>query len=279
MLNRVGRPCGASPRRARLRLALLLSAGLALVPVSVQAKCQKPMVRLDGEVRVASLLWPAAVPAGHVGITFAGHASFVIETPEGVRIITDYNGLNGRGRGPDIVTMNNAHTTHFTDSIEPGVKYVLRGWDPEGGAARHDLAYKDVQIWNIPTNVRDFAGGTRINGNSIFVFETADLCIAHVGHLHHRLSQEDLTALGRIDVLMVPVDGAYTLAQHLMLDVIKQVEPAIVLPMHWFSESRLQQFLARVRDTHEIVVGDSPTLVVSRSTLPARPRVVALPGW
>ena len=67
-----------------------------------------------------------------IRITFLGHASFQIDTPQGVRAITDYNGVNGFGRHPDIVTMNNAHSTHFTDQPEDGIAYVLQGWPKDG---------------------------------------------------------------------------------------------------------------------------------------------------
>ena len=111
----------------------------------------------------------AAVGTGEaVSITFLGHASFLIESPEGVRIVTDYNDAIRAPETPDIVTMNNAHPTHYSDSVDPGVKYVLRGWDPAGGVAHHQLEYRDVRVHNVPTNVREF-GGTRYNGNSIFV--------------------------------------------------------------------------------------------------------------
>lgn len=78
--------------------------------------------------------------------------------------------------------MNNAHASHYSDAVEPGVKYILRGWDPDGGNAGHNLEYRDVRIYNAPTNVREF-GGTRYNGNSILVFDIADLCIAHLAEL------------------------------------------------------------------------------------------------
>ena len=72
-------------------------------------------------------LWRAAASEGTVSITFLGHASFLIESPGGVRAVTDYNDLIRAPTTPDIVTMNVAHTTHWTDHIEPGVKFVLRG--------------------------------------------------------------------------------------------------------------------------------------------------------
>src|SRR5436189_5353 len=97
---------------------------------------------------------------GGVGLNFLGHASFLIESPQGVTIVTDYNDMIRAPVTPDIVTMNNAHPTHYTDAVEPGVKFVLRGWDPAGGIATHHVDYRDVKIHNVPTNVREF-GGTR----------------------------------------------------------------------------------------------------------------------
>ena len=107
--------------------------------------------------------------------------------------------------------------------------------------AEHDLVFKDVRVRNIPTNVREF-GGTRYNSNSIFVFELADLCIAHLGHLHHTLTEQHLQELGLIDVLLVPIDGVYTMAQELMVEVIRQISPSIVIPMHYFSRLGVERF-------------------------------------
>src|SRR5438874_5569099 len=92
-------------------------------------------------------LWRAA--AGEqkaVAIDFLGHASFLIESPQGVKIVTDYNDLIVPPVLPDIVTMNNAHPTHYTDRPEAGIKYVLRGWDPAGGTASHNIEYQDVRV-------------------------------------------------------------------------------------------------------------------------------------
>ena len=75
-----------------------------------------------------------------------------------MRAITDYNGVNGFGRNPDIVTMNNAHSTHFTDDPEDGITYALRGWPSKPGEseAKHDVTLKDMKVWNVPTNARDW---------------------------------------------------------------------------------------------------------------------------
>jgi len=223
-------------------------------------------------------VWRAAAqPEKAVAVTFLGHASFLIESPQGVRIVTDYNDLVRAPVTPDIVTMNNAHTTHWTDAIEPGVKHVLRGWDPGGRMANHKLEFRDVRVHNVPTNVRNF-GATRYNGNSIFVFDLADLCIAHLGHLHHTLTEAHLAELGPIDVVMVPVDGSFTLNTEEMVQVLTQLKAKIALPMHIFSDATLARFLARAADRFEIRRLSDPKILVSRADLPEKPEIQVLPG-
>jgi L-ascorbate metabolism protein UlaG (beta-lactamase superfamily) len=223
-------------------------------------------------------LWRAAAqPEQSVAITFLGHASFMIESPEGVRIVTDYNDMIGAPVTPDIVTMNNAHPTHYTERIDPAVKYVLRGWDPAGGVAAHRVEYRDVKVHNVPTNLRE-GGATRYNGNSIFVFEVAGLCIAHLGHLHHTLTEAHFAELGAIDIVMVPVDGAWTLNQEDTIAVLAQIKPAIVIPMHVFTAATLDRFLARAAERYQIRHMPEPRMLVSRADLPVEPEIRVLPG-
>jgi L-ascorbate metabolism protein UlaG (beta-lactamase superfamily) len=227
--------------------------------------------------RLGPLHLATAEPLAAVSITFLGHASFLIESPSGVRIVTDYNDAIRAPATPDIVTMNNAHPTHYSDTVEPGVKYVLRGWDPGGGVATHRLEYRDVRIHNVPTNLREF-GGTGYNGNSIFVFDIADLCIAHLGHLHHTLTPAHLAELGSIDIVMVPIDGVWTLNQEAMIDVLQQIKPKIVIPMHIFARATLDKFLARIGDLYAVRNASGGTVVLSRAELPETAEVLVLPG-
>jgi L-ascorbate metabolism protein UlaG (beta-lactamase superfamily) len=218
----------------------------------------------------------AALAAGTVQLTFLGHSSFLIESAGGATAVTDFNGMVLPPQTPDIITMNNAHSTHYTDYVDPAVKHVLRGWDPKGGVALHDVTHIDMHVRNVPTNVRDF-GGVRTNGNSIFIFEVADMCIAHLGHLHHVLTDVHLAELGMIDVLLVPVDGSFTMAQELMVEVIEQILPAVIIPMHYFGPSTLNRFISLIGERYEVEVAHEPTVVLSRHTLPYR-KVLVLPG-
>jgi L-ascorbate metabolism protein UlaG (beta-lactamase superfamily) len=222
----------------------------------------------------------AALAADEVRISYVGHSTFLIESPRAVKIATDYNGYIKPRVLPDIVTMNHAHTTHYTDNPEPGIKHVLRGWGPTPDEpARHDLQVSDVRVRNVPTNIRSWSGGTERHGNSIFIFEIANLCIAHLGHLHHTLSQQQLNEIGRIDVVMVPVDGSATLDHAGMAEVLQALKAPLMIPMHAFSTYSLQRFLNVLGEKSiEVEFSEVPSIVVSKTTLPSKPKLVVLPG-
>jgi L-ascorbate metabolism protein UlaG (beta-lactamase superfamily) len=256
-----------------------LATVLALLAGPAGARCSKNLV--EQEPRVWLARGGGEDSPNRALITFLGHASYQIDTPQGVRAITDYNGVNGFGRHPDIVTMNNAHSTHFTDEPEDGITYVLKGWPSREGEseAKHDVTLKDMRVWNVPTNARDWSGGVRINGNSIFIFSVGDLCIAHLGHLHHRLTREHLEELGRIDVLMVPIDGSFTMGVPFMADVVKDIDPRIVLPMHYWGRSQLDRFMGLIAPLEpDFIYPDGRSLEVVKEELPAKLTVIAVAG-
>ena len=212
-----------------------------------------------------------------VRLTFVGHATFLIESAAGVRIVTDYNDFVRPAVIPDLVTMNHAHSSHFTDSPDPKIAHVLRGWNPEGGPAKHDLELKDVHVRNVPTNIRDWNGGAVSYGNSIFIFEVAGLCIGHLGHLHHTLTPEQLAAIGQLDVVMVPVDGGYTMDIGGMIDVIKALRARLIIPMHYFNQNTLTRFLERIKNDFPVAFSATREVVVSAKSLPRVASVLVLP--
>ena len=217
---------------------------------------------------------PAQLNATQVRITFLGHSTFLIESSKNVRIATDYNDYYRPNVVPEIVTMNRAHDTHYSNNPDPGIKHVLRGWNPDGGPAQHDITVDDVRVRNIPTNTRDWQGGTNVYSNSVFVFEIAGLCIAHLGHLHHTLTVQQLAQLGQMDVVLVPVDGSYTMDLDGMVEVLKAIKAPLMIPMHYFSSYTLERFMARIRGSFEIEESAVPTIVVARETLPGKQKVL-----
>ncbi|HEY4858148.1 MAG TPA: MBL fold metallo-hydrolase [Xanthobacteraceae bacterium] len=229
--------------------------------------------------RVVPADFRVALNPDQVRITYVGHSSFLIESPQLVRIVTDYNDYVRPPVVPDIITMNHAHSTHYTDRPDPAIKHVLRGWGPTPDQpARHDVSVGEVRVRNVPTNIRDWSGGTERHGNSIFIFEVANLCIAHLGHLHHTLTQQQLNEIGRVDVVFVPVDGSYTLDLEGMMEVLQALKAPQMIPMHFFSMYTLQRFLDRARQNWELETSEIPSILVSKATLPTTPKVTVLPG-
>lgn len=274
------------PRLSRILCTLVALAwsGAGFAAERVQAPKPEMMENCPGLVArngprvIPAALRLAALDSDQVRMTYAGHSTFLIESPRLVRIATDYNDYVRSPVLPDIVTMNRAHSTHFTDHPDPAITHVLRGWAPEGAPARHDVQVKDVRVRNVPTNIRDWGGGTLRHGNSIFIFEVAQLCIAHLGHLHHTLTQQQLNEIGRVDVVFVPVDGSATLDLEGMMEVLQALKAPLMIPMHFFSAFTLERFLARAKQSWDVEIAEIPSVVVSKATLPAKPKVVVLPG-
>ena len=279
--------CRAVARIAGAALAVAVSIGAAHAQSPNNPPAAKPEVMENCPGLVAHNRLPlvptafqrAALDADQVRITFVGHATFLIESPQLVRIATDYNDYVRPPVLPDIITMNHAHDTHYTDYPDPAIKHVLRGWgESPDKPALHDLQYRDVRVRNVPTNIRNWSGGTERYGNSIFIFETANLCIAHLGHLHHTLTQQQLNEIGRPDVVMAPVDGNLTLDLDGMMEVLAALKPSIIIPMHFFNPFTLARFLDRASRQWEVERAEIPSLVVSKATLPPHPKVLVLPG-
>ncbi|MGB3554761.1 MAG: MBL fold metallo-hydrolase [Jannaschia sp.] len=213
-----------------------------------------------------------------VRLSYIDHAMFMLETAGGLRAVTDYVGFIGATDLPDLVTMNRAHISHWDPTPDPGITHVLPGWsDRVGEAVDHHVDLGEMLVRSVSTDIRSRAGnGVEENGNAIFVFEVGGLCIGHLGHLHHEPSPEQYAALGRLDVVMAPVDGGLTVDIETMIAVLTRLRSSVVIPMHWFGEGTLQRFLAGMEGTFAIERRDESFLEVSLRTLPDRPTIVVL---
>lgn len=274
-----------------LRFAAALLFAVASWPLAAAAQDEPPPSRC---IAIANALPSATfasfepsgagnpVPAqtfveGDVTITYAGHSTYIIETPAGVRIATDFSGVYGYDPLPRVVTMNKAHRTHFSDQPDPRIEYVLRGWNPEGGPARHAVVVDDVYIRNVATDIRNWGGGLERDGNSIFIFEVAGLCIGHLGHLHTRLTDAQFGQIGRLDILMVPIDGGMTQSLGSMTEITTRLYSSMILPMHRHATA-IGEFTGMMGDGFAVEFRSSRSLNVSLKSLPSRPTIVVLEG-
>lgn len=211
-----------------------------------------------------------------VRISYIAHASFLLQDRGGLNVVTDFTGFIGNtDLIPDVVTMNHAHDTHWTPFPDPAIAHVLRGWGEYGQGVAHHLDLGAMLLRNVSTDIRS-GGGVEENGNSIFIFEVEGLCIGHLGHLHQEPSDAQYAAIGRLDVVMAPVDGGMTLDLATMTKVLKRLKSSVVIPMHWFGDYTLRGFLDGMAGEFAVVDEGAHALVVSLRDLPKRPTIVVL---
>lgn len=266
--------------------AFLCLVGQAIAQEAAAPKAFKPstchavaeMMPQDAfpQVHFASFT-PAASPTrNEVAISYQGHSTYLIETGQGVKIATDFAGYLRSNIIPDIVTMNRAHSSHYTNNPDPRIAHILPGWGSDGQAADHYITVEDVLVRNVTTDILRFT--PMPDGNSIFIFEVAGLCIGHLGHLHHQLTDEHFAEIGRLDIVMVPVDGGMTLTHTSASMLLDRLRSSIVLPMHVRSSGALPRFLSHLGERFAVNRLSENNLIVSLRTLPKQPTVMLLPG-
>jgi L-ascorbate metabolism protein UlaG (beta-lactamase superfamily) len=160
-------------------------------------------------------------------ITWLGHACFRLKSKDAVIITDPYDkglGLGTLNQRADIVTISHEHTHHNTLTGIKGEPFVIRG------PGEYEVKGVFVTgVWSFADN----EGGKQLGRNNIFLFHLDDLIVCHLGALGHTLNSHQLEALGDVDVLMVPVGGHTALSANKASEVISQLEPKIVVPMHY----------------------------------------------
>lgn len=257
-------------------VACAFAVALAL-PLHAQERIPSHCIALaQGPERIQRAAFGDPLAENTVRLRYLNHASFLLETAGGMTAVTDYTGYTGvRDLVPDVVTMNNAHSTHWTANPDARIPHVLPGWGEGPQGADHRLDLGEMLVRNVTTDVRSY-GGVRGNGNSIFIFEVAGLCIGHLGHLHQIPTEEDFASIGRLDIVMVPVDGGYTMDVASMASVVRRLRSSVVIPMHWFSGASLETFLADMAGEFEVVETGLSEIEMSLDRLPGRPTIMVL---
>jgi len=160
-------------------------------------------------------------------ITWLGHACFRIKGKDATVITDPYDrslGLGTLNQRADIVTISHEHAHHNTLTGIKGEPFVIKG--------PGEYEVKGVFVTGV-WSYADNEGGKQLGRNNIFLFHLDDLVVCHLGALGHTLNSHQLEALGDIDVVMVPVGGHSALSANKASEVISQLEPKIVIPMHY----------------------------------------------
>jgi L-ascorbate metabolism protein UlaG (beta-lactamase superfamily) len=162
-----------------------------------------------------------------VKIRWFGHACFLLEYEDGLRVVTDPFGSIGYPEldvEADIVTISHDHFDHNMVS-------AVRG-DPEIFKDAGEYETADLKIISIPTCHDDCEGEER-GKNLVHIFERDGIRLAHLGDLGHELTDEQIKAMGKIDVLLTPVGGHYTINAETAAREVGKLNPKVVIPMHF----------------------------------------------
>lgn len=225
----------------------------------------------------APLLHHAAqtIAKEEVAIRYVGHSTYLLRDSDGLEIATDWSGdyASLLDRIPDVVTMNHAHDTHWTAFPDKDIDHALKGWADKGKPRRHFMRLGETLIRNVPTDIRGGYAGIEPFGNSIFLFEIGDLCVGHLGHIHHVPTEEQYALLGRLDVVMVPIDGSFTVAGDDLKAMLKRLRAQVVMPMHAFGPYTVVRFLDMMRTDFEVEYLKDDTITLSQKSLPEVPTI------
>ena len=252
---------------ARTQISIIFLAGaiffiVLLIPGPVaQSACRDPDVARG----FGSIAYAAEADAR---IQYFGHNFFLITTRKGTRIVTD---PLGPGWYPtphvvaDVVTVGKEQYNHNAVEIVQGHPLILRGLTQFGADwNKVSMSVKDTFIYNVPIhqNAESLEG---IKG-SAFVFDLGNLCIAHLGDLSQKLNEQQIKAIGKVDIALTPIGGSRAMGPGLAREVLEQLKPKIALPMHYRDSTYLlREFTAGLKT--QIMKTD--TLAVAKDALPS----------
>jgi L-ascorbate metabolism protein UlaG (beta-lactamase superfamily) len=185
-------------------------------------------------------------------LTWYGQSCFLLESASGARIVMDPIPTNLGYLPPadlhaDAVTISHEHSDHTNVALLQGKPRVLRGLTADKkGWVRIDEKVKDISVRTVGV-YHDGKRGAESGLDTVFIFETGGVRIAHLGDLGHSLTDQQLSAIGSVDVVLVPVGGAGTIDAQEATHVVDQIRPRLlVIPMHFKTDAVTIKELAPV---------------------------------
>ncbi len=173
-----------------------------------------------------------------------GHAKFLLETAEGLRIVTDpFDASTGYPVPPlraDAALVSHHHHDHDAVDTVQGVQKVV------DTAGTHQLS-PGTRVTALPS-FHDPEGGKLRGSNLVFVVESEGLRVVHCGDLGHLPDDQLVKAIGRVDVLLVPVGGHFTIDARQAKAVCELLRPRIIVPMHYRTQYNAGWPIAPVDD-------------------------------
>lgn len=206
-------------------------------------------------------------------IQWKGHSSFLLSSEDGKQVLTDpFNeqvGLPLPNVNVDVVTVSHQHGDHNATGLLPGTPVVVEG------AGQHVAA--GIEIRGIAA-YHDAEQGAKRGNITIFVIKIDGINICHLGDLGHPLTSKQVADIGKVDILLVPVGGFYTIDAKQAYEIVQQLKPAVIVPMHYKLDDRIVYPIATVDEflSYYSKVAKLEVLHVTKASLPQEGQVVLL---
>jgi L-ascorbate metabolism protein UlaG (beta-lactamase superfamily) len=209
-------------------------------------------------------------------IKWLGHASFLITSDTGVKIITDpYSVGAGIAYGKiqeaaDIVTISHQHGDHNNRGAVKGNPQVVEG---TGSKSVGGVEFTGIASYH------DEAKGGQRGPNTIFCFVVDGMRICHLGDLGHPLTKEQIAQIGEVDILLVPVGGYFTIDARGATQLCEQLNPRVVIPMHYrtakcaYPIAGVEDFLKGRKEVRRV---ESSEVELKKEQLPSTTETVVL---
>jgi L-ascorbate metabolism protein UlaG (beta-lactamase superfamily) len=206
-------------------------------------------------------------------ITWLGHSCFKIKGSQATVITDPYSPDLGYSLGKpaaQIVTVSHQH---------PGHSYVQGvGDQPKVISGPGEYEISGSLIIGMAT-FHDGEGGKRRGKNTVYLIEVDDLAVCHLGDLGHVLSTQQVEEIGNVDVLLVPVGGVSTISAATAAAIVRQLEPKVVIPMHYKTPALKRELETVDRFLKEMGVKEfasRPSLTLNKTSLPLSTQVLLL---
>lgn len=208
-------------------------------------------------------------------IKWLGQSCFMITSDSGTKIITDPYKIE-RGlrwsrieESADIVTVSHEHFDHNNISAVQGNPKVVR----------ETVQVKGIKFRAIPT-YHDNAKGSQMGNNTVFCFEVDGVNVCHAGDLGHMLSDAEVAEIGKVDVLLVPTGGTYTIDAKTATKIYEEIGPSVVIPMHFSCEKLISDVIASIdgfiQGKKNVIRLDSSEIEFKSGDLPASTEIILL---
>ena len=267
------------------KLLLFLLLGSMLFGCTSPSAVQTPttVTKLTPTASIA----PTTTSVPSTELKWLGQSAFLLISSQGTKILIDPpNAATGYSIAPiagvDAVLVTHEHSDHNNVELATGNPLILRGLSSTGWNSVNQKV-KDIHIYSISPAIpvyHDSQQGTQRGRNTIFVLEIDGLRFAHLGDLGHTLTLEIIQAVGPLDIVLIPVGGSYTIDAAAATQVVGQLNPRVVVPMHYktpklsanWPGAGVEPFLEGKKVEHP----NSTSIKLNKSNLPAQTTVVVL---